>query len=224
MTEINPDRRQLAVMHTAGMDWQPSPSPDVWRKRLELVGPEETGPVTSVVRYRAGGAFAEHGHPEGEEFLVLEGTFSDEHGDYPAGSFVLNPPGSRHTPFSREGCTLFVKLRQYAGEGRRQLAIDTRDGDWQRTGLPGQEVLPLYAQHGFPERMRLARLAPGTEIPPHEHPSGAEIFLLSGDFEDGTGAYRAGDWVRYPPGSRHGMATRRGCSYYLKTGHLVGAG
>jgi anti-sigma factor ChrR (cupin superfamily) len=224
MTEINADRNQLAIMRTAEMDWQPSPSPDVRRKRLELVGPEESGLVTSVVRYRADGAFAEHGHPEGEEFLVLEGTFSDEQGDYPAGSYVLNPPGSRHKPFSRAGCTLFVKLRQYAGVGRERLAVDTRDGDWRRTGLPGQQVLPLYAQHGFPERVRLTRLAPGTRIAPHEHPGGAEIFLLSGDFEDHTGEHRAGDWVRYPPGSRHGMATRRGCTYYLKTGHLAGAG
>jgi anti-sigma factor ChrR (cupin superfamily) len=220
MTEINPDRSRPARMRTTEMDWQPSPSPGVLRKRLELVGPEETGMVTSVVAYRAAGDFPEHGHPEGEEFLVLEGTFCDEHGDYPAGTYVLNPPGSRHKPFSREGCTLFVKLRQYGGEGRERLAVDTRDADWQRTALPGQEVLPLYTRHGFPERVRLTRLAPGTRVPPHEHPTGAEIFVLSGGFEDTMGTHRTGDWVRYPPGSRHDMATRDGCTFYLKTGHL----
>jgi anti-sigma factor ChrR (cupin superfamily) len=223
MTELNADPTRLAVMRTAEMDWQPSPSAGVWRKRLELAGGEESGRVTSVVRYAADGEFAAHAHPEGEEFLVLDGTFSDETGDFPAGSYVLNPPGSRHAPFSRGGCTLFVKLRQYAGEGRERLAVDTRNGDWQRTGMPGQEILPLYRRHGFPETMRLSRLAPGTEVPPHDHPKGAEIFVLSGGFEDATGRYRAGDWVRYPPGSRHGMATREGCTFYLKTGHLRAA-
>ena len=39
-----------------------------------------------------------HVHGGGEEFLVLEGVFQDEHGDFPAGSYVRNPPQSHHTP------------------------------------------------------------------------------------------------------------------------------
>ena len=221
MTDLNADRSRFAAMRTSEMDWQSSPSPGVWRKRLELIGGAETGLVTSVVRYQAGGRFAEHRHPEGEEFLVLEGTFSDETEDYPAGSYVLNPPGSHHTPFSRDGCVLFVKLRQFAGAGRQHLAIDTGNGAWRRTALPGQDIFPLYRQRGFPDSMRLTRLAAGTEIPPHDHTTGAEIFILSGGYEDGTGRYREGDWIRYPPGSRHGMSTGDGCTFYLKTGHLA---
>ena len=223
MTELNADRSRFAAVRTADMDWQPSPSPGVWRKRLELMGGEETGLVTSVVRYQAGGTFAAHGHPEGEEFLVLDGTFSDETGDYPAGSYVLNPPESRHAPFSRDGCVLFVKLRQFAGAGRPQVTVDTRNGVWQRTALPGQDIQPLYRQHGFPETMRLTRLARNSETPPHDHPNGAEIFVLSGGYEDNTGRYREGDWIRYPPGSRHAMSAKEGCTFYLKTGHLAGS-
>ena len=103
MSELNADFSKRVVMRTAQMDWQASPSAGVWRKRLELAGDVEKGRVTSVVRYDAGSAFAPHDHPEGEEFLVLDGVFSDEHGDYPAGSYLLNPRGFRHAPRSAPG-------------------------------------------------------------------------------------------------------------------------
>lgn len=106
------------IIHTDEMDWSASPSPGVWRKRLERVGPPEAGRVRSVVRYDAGSAFSEHPHPDEEEILVLEGVFSDHSGDYPAGSYLLNPEGFAHAPFSEPGCTLFVKLKQYPGLGR----------------------------------------------------------------------------------------------------------
>ena len=48
---------------TQGMDWAPSPSPTVWRKRIEHSGPAEAGRVTSVVRYDAGSSFHAHPHP-----------------------------------------------------------------------------------------------------------------------------------------------------------------
>src|SRR3546814_6219955 len=82
-------------MDTAAMDWQASPSPTVWRKRLDLVDGEFSR-VTSIVRYDPSSSFRAHGHPQGEEILVLDGVFSDEHGDYPAGTFLLNPAGFRH--------------------------------------------------------------------------------------------------------------------------------
>ena len=109
---INADFSKRVVVHTAGVDWQASPSPSVWRKRLDLAGAAEASRVTSVVRYDPDSAFPEHPHPDGEEILVLDGVFSDGHGDYPAGSYLLNPEGFSHAPFSQNGCTLFVKLRQ----------------------------------------------------------------------------------------------------------------
>lgn len=221
MTEINPDRSQRAFMRTVEMDWQPSPSPLVLRKRLELIGDAETGLVTSVVLYEPGSRFPEHGHPEGEELLVLSGTFSDETGDHPAGTYVLNPPGTAHAPWSEQGCVLFVKLRQYGGAGRRALRVDTLAQPWPQAGTPGLEVLPLYRQHGFPETVRLMHLAPGTRVAPHDHATGVELFVIEGDFDDGTAHYRAGDWLRLPPGSRHGLWTTHGCRLYVKTGHLA---
>src|SRR3546814_13647262 len=120
---LNADFRRPARVDTAAVAWQASPSPSVWRKRLDLVDGEFSR-VTSVVRYDANSAFHAHGHPQGEEILVLDGVFSDEHGDYPAGSFLLNPAGFRHAPFSRHGCVLFVKLCQFPGEARDHVVVD----------------------------------------------------------------------------------------------------
>lgn len=109
---INGDLSRRVSVDTERLPWTPSPSGSVWRKRVHRVGPAESGQVTSIVRYEAGSRFPAHDHPEGEEILVLDGVFSDDHGDWPAGTYLLNPEGFRHAPFSREGCVLFVKLRQ----------------------------------------------------------------------------------------------------------------
>ena len=217
--EINGDFSRLAVVHTATLDWQQSPSASVWRKRLDLSGPAEAGRVTSVVRYDANSRFHEHPHPQGEEILVLEGVFSDEHGDYPAGTYLLNPEGFSHAPFSREGCVLFVKLRQYPGE--RQVTIQTREADWTSGELPGLEVQPLYEDTAGRERIRLLRLQPGAAIESQVYLGGQELFLLEGELENGEQSYQTGSWARYPAGSRHALKSDGGCLFYEKTGHLA---
>jgi anti-sigma factor ChrR (cupin superfamily) len=219
MQSLNTDFNARVVMHTAEMDWQASPSPSVWRKRLDLVDGEYSR-VTSVVRYDADSAFLAHGHPEGEEILVLDGTFSDEHGHYPAGTYLLNPKGFRHTPFSREGCVLFVKLCQYAGQGRPHIEVHTGNEPWTPGDQRGVEVLPLYSEFDWPETMSLERYTPGTVLPPQSHPGGAEFFVLEGMLEDEQGDYVPGSWLRLPPGSSHARRSAKGCIFYMKRGHL----
>lgn len=109
------------------VDWVPSPAPGVERRMLVRDG-EEQAVCTTVVRYAPDSRFPEHAHPGGEAFLVLEGTFSDERGDYPAGTWVQNPPGSRHAPFTEQGCTIFVKLRQLPDEADA-VVVDGFAGD-----------------------------------------------------------------------------------------------
>ncbi len=217
---LNNDFTQRVVMRTAEMDWQASPSPTVWRKRLDLIN-GEYGRVTSVVRYAAQSTFHSHGHPAGEEILVLDGVFSDEHGDYAAGSYLLNPKGFRHTPFSREGCVLFVKLFQYGGDNRTKLAVDTRAEPWTAGERPGVEVLPLYSEFDWPETMCLERLAPGTVLASEVCHGGKEIFVLEGSLEDDDGSYPEGTWLRLPPASRHAPRSAEGCICYVKRGHLA---
>ncbi len=219
--EINGDLSKLAVVHTAEVEWQASPSPSVWRKRLDLSGPEEAGRVTSVVRYDADSRFRQHPHPDGEEILVLDGIFSDERGDYPAGTYLLNPEGFSHAPFSRQGCVLFVKLRQYPGRDRRQVTIDSRAADWRDGGLPGLRILELYHEPQHPERIRLLRLEPGAVLESQVYLGGQEIFVVEGELENGERSYRSGSWARYPAGSRHALKSDGGCLFYEKTGHLM---
>ncbi len=211
------DRR--VVLHTASREWQASPSPAVWRKRLELSGPEEAGRVTSIVRYDPDSTFATHAHPDGEEILVLEGVFSDEHGDYPAGSFLLNPEGFSHAPRSIPGCRLFVKLRQYPGTGRTQVLLTQADLVWLPSGESGVSQAVLYAEALHPELIRLLRFDAGTTMA-LSHEGGLELFVVEGDLEDGTHRLVEGSWGRYPPGTSLNLSTDQGARCYVKSGHL----
>ncbi len=217
---IHADFSRRVVADSSSMNWEPSPSPTVWRKRLSLSGGAESGIVTSIVRYDANSVFSEHPHPGGEEIFVLDGVFSDEHGDYPAGSFLLNPEGFRHAPQSKDGCVIFVKLRQYEGAGRERRMIDSNAMDWLRGPNPGTWFKPLYTQPGFPERIRLVRMDPGAGPIPHDHPGGEEILLLDGSVEDENGRYATGTWIRDGAGSSHVPFTRTGCTMLVRQGFL----
>ncbi len=214
---VNADFAAPAFARTAEMDWVPSPTACVERRMLDRVG-DEVARATSLVRYAPRSSFPEHAHARGEEFLVLEGVFADEHGEYPAGTYVRNPPGSSHAPASPGGCVLLVKLRQFADDDTARVVVDTHTGGWQPTGVAGVEGLPLHA-HGS-ERVALYRLAPGSRVPEHEHPGGEETFLLEGGLADGEQEYVAGDWLRLPPGSRHAVTSEAGSVLWVKTGHL----
>jgi anti-sigma factor ChrR (cupin superfamily) len=158
VTLINADFEQRVVLPPcAADDWIQSPMKGVRRRMLDRVG-GEVARATSLVRYAPDSVFARHVHGGGEEFLVLEGTFSDEHGDYPAGTYVRNPPGSGHAPYSREGCTLFVKLWQFARGDSRPVRIDTRTAEWHPGLVPGLSVMPLHEFDGISTAHSSARM------------------------------------------------------------------
>jgi anti-sigma factor ChrR (cupin superfamily) len=212
---INGDLAVRVAVDTAAMEWTPSPSGTVWRKRVHLVGPVESGQVTSVVRYEPRSTFHVHEHPDGEEILVLDGVFSDEHGDWPTGTYLLNPEGFRHAPFSRDGCVLFVKLRQFPGRTREHVALRTESMAWE-AARPGVAVRRLYSQPGFVDSTRLERWEPGARLGRIDYVSGAELFVLDGSFRDASGAFGRGAWLRLPPGTSHSPATDVGCALYIK--------
>jgi anti-sigma factor ChrR (cupin superfamily) len=218
---INGDLSVRVTVDTTRMEWTPSPSGSVWRKRVHLVGPPESGQVTSVVRYEPGSTFPAHDHPDGEEIFVLDGVFSDEHGDWPAGTFLLNPEGFRHMPSSKPGCLLFVKLRQFPGRERRHVAIDTGKLSWQQGSIAGVAEKNLYQQPGFSDEVLLERWNPQVDRGTTSYPHGAELFVLEGEFGDEAGSYSAGCWLRFPAGSKHRPRTVGGCILYVKKGGLA---
>jgi quercetin dioxygenase-like cupin family protein len=214
---INADLGQPALANIDELPWQDSPTPGIARRMLDRDG-GEVARATSVVRYDAGRAFPGHEHALGEEFLVLAGVFQDEHGDYPAGTYVRNPPGSYHEPRSEEGCTLFVKLRQFDPADLAHVRIDTR-------------ARPLVAdEHGWArgelhrfgsETVSILRIRPDAPARDLTWSQGAELLVLDGALEDERGTYPAGTWLRLPAGSRQqGVAAPAGVRCYLKTGHL----
>lgn len=215
---IRADFGERVAVQTRALPWAASPLPGVERRMLDRVG-DEVARATSIVRYAPGSRFSPHVHARGEELLVLEGVFSDESGDFPAGSYVRNPPGSRHAPRSADGCTLFVKLRQFADDDTAQVVVDTRSAPFARGSLPGVEALELH-RHGT-EHVRLLRLAPGARIPARPLPGGEEILVLEGGYRDELARHTAGTWVRNPPGSAHGIASDQGALLWIKTGHLT---
>lgn len=217
---LNGDMTLRVVIDTREMDWSPSPSGSVLRKRLHLVGEVESGQVTSFVRYLPNSSFPDHDHPEGEEIFVIKGTFSDHLGDAHEGTHLLNPEGFRHAPQSEPGCLILVKLRQYGCEGREFYRTQTRDMAYATTTLHGIEQKTLYEDERFPDVTRLERWAPGAAPGPREFPGGAEFFVIEGAFEDAEGRYPGGMWLRLPAGSKLDARSDNGCVAYVKTGAL----
>ena len=217
--KINADLGRRAVVYSEELPWVASPLPGVDRRMLERDG-EEVARATSVVRYAPDSAFDAHVHGGGEEFFVLEGVFSDEHGDFGPGMYVRNPPDSRHTPRSGPGCTILVKLRQMDPDDQQYVRIDTTVALWQPGPGEGVSVMPLFERGR--EKVALWRLEPGTRLARHRHLGGEETFVLDGVLEDEVGRYPKGAWLRNPPGSAHQPFSPEGCLLYVKTGHLGG--
>jgi len=216
-TQLNTDYSQRCVVNSHELAWQASLSPLVQRRLLETDG-GEVARATSIVRYAAGASFESHQYELGEEILVLEGTLSDEDSDYGPGTYLKNPPGSRHAPFSKGGCLLFVKLRYGDPADTERRVVATRQAAWFQGLVPGLTVLPL-AEFGT-QHTAMVRWAPGTFFNPHRHFGGEEIFVLEGVFSDEYGNYPQGSWIRSPHLSQHQPFSREGCLILVKTGHL----
>ena len=209
------DLHRRVRVDTTLLPWEASPSGTVWRQPLYRVGGEH-GPVTSLVRYAPGGSFRPHAHPEGEEILVLAGVFADEHGAYPAGTYLFNPDGSRHAPRSEVGCLLLVRLRQSPGADRPRVVVDTTTGAWAPGPAPGITLQLLYAHPDYPERVHLEHWAPGATRPRLGLPGGEEFFILAGALRDEDGVLGAGGWLRYPPGDAGALRSDAGCQLYVR--------
>jgi anti-sigma factor ChrR (cupin superfamily) len=170
-----------------------------------------------VVRYQEHSQFPPHDHPDGEEILVLAGVFSDEHGHWPGGSYLLNPQGFSHAPYSHNGCVLFVKLRQYPGMDRRHVAVNTHTMSWEALD-GGRERKVLYDQPGYQDTTRLERWSPDSQLGELAYARGAELFVLGGSFADEHGRYDAHTWMRLPTHFTHRPRTHEGCELYVKEG------
>ena len=215
---LNSDFGARAAVHAARLDWTPSPIPGVDRRMLDRIG-DEVARATSIVRYASHSRFASHTHGGGEEFLVLDGVFQDEHGDYPTGTYVRNPPTSSHTPGSEPGCTIFVKLWQFDPDDRTPVRIDTSDLSVSHApDVPGVEFAVLHESAW--ELVLLERWAPGINIAV-PIPWGIELLVLDGSFVEGGEEFTRLSWFRLLAGATlRATAGRDGCKVWIKSGHL----
>lgn len=216
--EINSDFSRRVVVHGADLPWQSSPLPGGDRRMFDRIG-AEVARATSIVRYAPGSAFSPHVHTGGEEFLVLDGVFQDEHGDFPAGTYVRNPPESRHTPSSAGGCTIFVKLWQFDMVDRTPVTIETAGMSFDPVpGIAGVERLPLFEDAR--EIVSLEKWAPGEAIALDEA-AGMEVLTLAGSFTESDEVFRAQSWLRLPKeASTSAVAGTEGATVWVKRGHL----
>jgi quercetin dioxygenase-like cupin family protein len=193
---LNEDLRHRTLVHAASMDWAASPAKGVERRMLFRIG-EEKARATSIVRYAPGSRFSRHGHPGGEEFLVLEGTFQDETGDFPTGTYVRNPPGTGHAPHADTGCTIFVKLWQFRNNDHERVVRLPGAGEAARLrpGVTSSLILFECADE----------LVLQEEWQPHAqielvNRQGLELLVIAGTFADGVDTLDRWSWLRLPAG------------------------
>ena len=216
--DINADFSQRIVIHSAMMPWVDSPVIGVQRRMLDRLG-DEVARATSIVRYAAGSKFTAHTHSGGEEFIVLDGVFQDEFGDYPTGSYIRNPPTSRHIPGSTVGCIIFVKLWQFAPEDRTHVILDmNKMGKITDASRQGVAVTPLFEDER--ETVQLEQWAPGTKVN-LTYADGAELLVMSGGFTDNRDYLNEMSWMRLPRGGQlAAQAGEQGALVWVKQRHL----
>ncbi len=215
--ELHSDFNKRAIVHAGKMDWLASPMKGVDRRMLDRLG-GEVARATTIVRYAPESHFSPHSHTGGEEFLVLDGVFQDEHGDYPTGTYVRNPPTTSHTPGSKEGCTILVKLWQFNMEDRNQFSIDTNKANWNNVS-EAIETMPLHEDDH--EIVCLERWKADSQIK-LSAPKGIEVLVLDGDFDLDREAFVEQSWLRLPVGDEVSLNTgSQGCKVWIKRNHLA---
>ena len=216
--KIAADFSQRVVVHSESLEWIASPMPGVYRRPLDRVG-DEVARATSIVRYAPNSHFSPHTHTGGEEFLVLDGVFQDEHGDFPEGAYIRNPPQSKHTPGSKDGCIIFVKLWQFQPEDRQHVRIHTQHMQGQKNPefndlnaiLLYQDAYETVSIVQFNAKQSLALTVSG----------GAELLVLDGTLQEHNDTLEKHSWLRVPVNSEiNATAGNNGARVWIKTGYL----
>jgi len=216
--DLNADFSKRVIVHSDNLEWMASPMAGVDRRMLDRIG-DEVARATTIVRYAPQSKFSPHVHTGGEEFIVLEGIFQDEHGDYPTGSYIRNPPTSSHTPRSDDGCIIFVKLWQFDMADRTHLNIDMNNmPSIQSKDNSHISIMPLFQDERETVQMQTWDANASIKI---DFPHGAECLLLEGSFTDNGDELHKHSWLRIPTGGiLNAIAGINGAKIWMKIGHI----
>ena len=213
--ELNSDFSKRVVVYSDQLEWQPSPMKGVDRRMLDRIG-GEVARATTIVRYAPGSKFSAHTHTGGEEFIVLDGVFQDEHGDFPVGTYVRNPPTSAHTPGSAPGCTIFVKLWQFDLGDRTQFRKTMAED----LSSPVDGVATAILHEDARERVTYSHIEAGAAMT-SVAAGGIELLVIDGELESGGDTLAKNAWLRLPEGAAlDAVAGANGAKVWMKTGHL----
>lgn len=215
---INDDLTLPVIVHAAELPWASSPAAGVDRRMLFRIG-EEVARATSIVRYAPRSAFPRHTHGGGEEIVVLDGVFQDEHGDYPAGSYFRNPPHTSHVPASKDGCTIFVRLWQFRANDRAQIVRRPGEGRMLAPRSGAASAIELF-DDGF-ENVRFESWLPGSRVAV-ENARGLEMLVLAGSLSIGDQTLISQSWIRLPAGQAlRAVSGAEGAKIWLKDAPLL---
>jgi len=213
--ELNSDFTSRVVVHSDQLEWQASPMKGVDRRMLDRIG-GEVARATTIVRYAAGSQFSAHTHTGGEEFIVLDGVFQDEHGDFPEGTYVRNPPTSAHTPGSDEGCVIFVKLWQFDMDDRTQF----RKTMAEELASPVDGVATAKLHQDDREIVTYSHIDAGATLT-SDAAGGIELLVINGTLTTEGDTLVKNSWLRLPEGQiLSTVAGQSGAKVWMKTGHL----
>ncbi|MCP4819392.1 MAG: cupin [Shimia sp.] len=213
--KLNADFDARVLIHFDATDWKASPMPGVERRMLDRIG-GEVARATTIVRYAPDSHFSAHTHTGGEEFIVLDGVFQDEHGDFPEGTYVRNPPTTSHTPGSAPGCIIFVKLWQFDMDDRTQFRKNMAD----ELGVAVNGVAKASLHKDDREEVSYYQLDAGAELSVSKA-GGIEVLMIAGSMSESGDDLQKGSWLRLPQGAAlKAVAGSEGAKVWMKTGHL----
>lgn len=213
--DLNADFKERVVVHSDQLEWNASPMPGVDRRMLDRIG-GEVARATTIVRYAPDSKFSAHTHTGGEEFIVLDGVFQDEHGDFPEGTYVRNPPTTSHTPGSELGCTIFVKLWQFDMDDRNQFRKNMAD----QISAPVDGVATAELHRDAQETVTYSQIDAGATLT-NADAGGIEMLVIAGSVTEGGDTLGKGAWLRLPEDqAMSAVAGRDGAKVWIKTGHL----
>lgn len=220
--QVNAKADELVVVQTNDMAWEATDNPGVSRKVLERVIDDEKGRETVLLRFDANTELLAEILETRMDLFVLEGTYSDGHGEHGPRTFVRRPRGTRISQASQTGCTLYVKRRNEFRENEDPMVIDTNAVEWAAFPHRGADVVHFYRDpHGI-EVSRFGKVYPEKRIPSHDHAMGEETLIVDGYLKDEYGTYGPGTWFRFPIGVPHAPYTEaEPCFMLIREGDLV---
>jgi len=221
-TEVNADANKVAFMDTRTMEWSDTEWQGIQRKVLEFVNHAKMGRETSILKFLPGASLPTTSWDERLDFFVIDGSCSDEHGNYGKHTFVRQPPGTRHTLRSESGCTLYAKWRIPIKNDSTRILIDAQSAKWMEFPHRGADVLHLYPNKDGIETGRIGHVHTNRQLPSHDHSIGEETLVLEGVLKDEYASYEAGTWFRMPCGKPHAPYTQdQRCKMLIREGDLV---